>query len=59
MAVGLNEATKEEFLEYYCGQVQFLWQKLHQAGIPTVNPAGGHGVFIDGKKPAKAKALAG
>ncbi len=50
MAVGLKEATQERYLEYRCGQVKYLWEKLHSAGIPTVNPAGGHAVFIDGKR---------
>ena len=50
MAVGLEESTKENYLEYRCGQVKYLWEKLHDVGIPTVNPVGGHAVFINGKK---------
>lgn len=50
MAVGLQESTTESYLAYRHEQVNFLWQKLKDAGIPTVNPAGGHAVFIDGKK---------
>jgi len=50
MAVGLEEATKERYLEYRSGQVRHLWERLRNAGIPTVNPAGGHAVFIDGKR---------
>jgi tryptophanase len=50
MAVGLEESTKERYLEYRCGQVKYLWEKLHNVGIPTVNPVGGHAVFINGKK---------
>ncbi len=50
MAVGLKESTQERYLEYRCGQVKYLWEKLHNAGVPTVNPVGGHAVFIDGKR---------
>lgn len=50
IAVGLQESTTESYLAYRHEQVNFLWQKLKAAGIPTVNPAGGHAVFIDGKK---------
>lgn len=50
MAQGLRESTEESYLEYRCGQVRYLWERLHNAGIPTVNPAGGHAVYINGKK---------
>lgn len=50
MAVGLTESTKESYLEYRFGQVNYLWKRLKDAKIPTVNPAGGHAVFIDGKR---------
>jgi len=50
MAEGLKESTEESYLEYRCGQVEYLWRKLKDAQIPTVNPAGGHAVFIDGKR---------
>lgn len=50
MAVGLNESTQESYLKARCGQVEYLWERLHDVGIPTVNPAGGHAVFIDGKR---------
>lgn len=50
MSVGLQESTEESYLKARCGQVEYLWKRLHDAGIPTVNPPGGHAVFIDGKK---------
>jgi len=50
MAIGLQEVIKESYLEYRYDQVNYLWNKLNKAGVPTVNPAGGHAVFIDGKK---------
>ncbi|TRZ52798.1 tryptophanase [bacterium] len=50
MAIGLQESTTESYLRYRHEQVEYLWKKLKSAGIPTVNPVGGHAVFIDGKK---------
>jgi len=50
MAIGLQESTTESYLKYRHEQVKYLWEKLNSAGIPTVNPVGGHAVFIDGKK---------
>jgi tryptophanase len=50
MAVGLEESTQERYLEYRSGQVEHLWEELCDAGIPTVNPVGGHAVFVDGKR---------
>jgi len=50
MAIGLQESTTESYLAYRHEQVEYLWKKLKDAGIPTVNPVGGHAVFIDGKK---------
>lgn len=50
MAIGLQESTRESYLKYRHEQVKYLWKRLNQAGIPTVNPVGGHAVFIDGKK---------
>jgi len=49
MAQGLKESTQESYLEYRTGQVRYLWERLRQAGIPIVNPPGGHAVYINGK----------
>ena len=50
MARGLQESTRESYLEYRHEQINYLWEKLSKAGVPIVNPVGGHAVFIDGKK---------
>jgi tryptophanase len=47
MAVGLWEGLDEAYLEYRLGQVAYLVEGLLEAGVPVVQPAGGHAVYID------------
>ena len=49
LARGLYEAADYDFLMHRLSQVQYLWDRLDQAGIPIVRPAGGHAVFIDAR----------
>src|SRR3989344_3814906 len=51
IARGMRESVeREEYVEYYVSQVQYLWDELKISGIPVVEPAGAHAVFIDAKK---------
>ncbi len=50
LAVGLQEACKEDYLEYRIGQVAYLAKRLKEKGVPTVEPSGGHGVYVDGRR---------
>jgi tyrosine phenol-lyase len=49
MAVGLREVLDETYLEYRLASVRYLAEGLNRVGIPTVQPPGGHAVFIDAR----------
>lgn len=49
-AVGLEEVLQEEYLSYRLAVVRYMAEGLNKLGIPTVQPAGGHAVYIDAKR---------
>ncbi|MBL8843613.1 MAG: tryptophanase [Planctomycetes bacterium] len=48
-AVGLKEGVDERYLEYRAATTRYLAKGLNDVGIPTVQPPGGHAVFIDAR----------
>ncbi len=50
MAIGLREAMQFEYIEHRVQQVRYLGDKLLAAGIPIVEPVGGHAVFLDARR---------
>lgn len=50
IAVGLEEVVEESYLEYRVGTTTYLGDKLVAAGIPIIEPPGGHAIYIDAKR---------
>jgi tryptophanase len=49
LAIGLEEALEESYLAYRIATSSYLAEGLNKMGIPTMQPAGGHAVYIDAK----------
>jgi len=47
IAVGLREGLEEDYLAYRLGQASYLVSKLNALGVPVIQPAGGHAVYIN------------
>ncbi|MDD3067430.1 MAG: tryptophanase [Acholeplasmataceae bacterium] len=52
LSVGLREALDFSYLEYRINQVEYLGDKLIEAGVPVQYPIGGHAVFIECRRVA-------
>lgn len=50
MAIGLEEAMQEAYIEHRVKQVRYLGDRLMEAGVPIVRPVGGHAVFLDARQ---------
>ena len=50
MAIGLRESIQFEYIQHRVLQVRYLGDKLKEAGIPVVEPIGGHAVFLDARR---------
>ena len=49
IAIGLEEVLHEDYLQYRIGSVKYLGEKIAQAGVPIVQPPGGHAIYIDAR----------
>ena len=47
MAAGLWEGLDEAYLAYRLGQTAYLGERLLNASIPIIEPAGGHAIYLD------------
>ena len=50
IAIGLQEVMDENYLQYRIRSIEYLSNKLANAGVPVMQPAGGHAVYIDAKE---------
>ena len=49
VATGLEEVLEEDYLKYRLRSTAYLAEKADQAGVPVVQPPGGHAVYLDAK----------
>jgi tryptophanase len=49
IAVGLEEILHENYLQYRIASTAYLGRKISSAGVPIVQPPGGHAIYIDAK----------
>ena len=50
VAQGLEEIVDEHYLEYRIRSVEYLGERLVAAGVPIIEPPGGHAIYIDAKR---------
>jgi tryptophanase len=49
VAIGLEEVMDEHYLQYRIRSIEYLTNKLIAAGVPVMQPGGGHAVYLDAK----------
>ena len=50
IALGFKEAMQFEYIEHRIKQVRYLGDRLKAAGVPIIEPVGGHAVFLDARR---------
>ena len=50
IAQGLVEVMDEHYLQYRIRSVEYLGERLTRAGVPILQPPGGHAVYLNAKK---------
>ena len=49
VAQGLEEVLHEDYLRYRVRSVEYMGEGFRSAGIPIVEPPGGHAIFVDAR----------
>ena len=49
IARGLEEVVEEPYLRYRIRSTEYLAEKLVAAGVPIIQPAGGHAIYLDAR----------
>jgi tyrosine phenol-lyase len=49
VARGLEEVVEEPYLRYRIRSTEYLAERLVAAGVPIIQPAGGHAVYVDAR----------
>jgi tryptophanase len=49
IARGLEEVTDEAYLRYRIRSTEYLGEKLTAAGVPIIQPPGGHAIYLDAR----------
>lgn len=50
LAIGLKESMDYDYIRHRVLQVRYLGDRLIEAGVPTIEPIGGHAVFLDARR---------
>jgi tryptophanase len=50
VAQGLEEILDENYLHYRIKSTEYLGNKLINAGVPIIEPPGGHAIYVDAKR---------
>jgi len=49
IAQGLTEVVEESYLRYRIRSTEYLGDKLAAAGVPIIQPSGGHAIYVDAR----------
>jgi tyrosine phenol-lyase len=50
IAQGLDEVLDEHYLQYRLRSVEYLGERLTAAGVPILQPPGGHAIYLNARK---------